>query len=461
MQGRAQLVDREAERDPAVSNALPLLSHRGMDAVLAYRGREAITVGRFLCDVRALAQRLPERTHMLNLCEDPYRFMSGLAAGVMRGQCSLLPPNRSPQTLQRTRHACRASYALVEAPLLEPAIETLPWSGASSETVLTGEVPTIAGDHVAVMAFTSGSTGAPQPHAKTWASLVRSAEVESMRLGVAGRAVSLVGTVPAQHMYGLESLVLLCLQGGNAVFAGRPFYPHDIAAALASVPAPRVLVTTPVHLRALLATAVELAEVDLILSATAPLSRELAAQAESRFDTRVLEIYGCTEAGQIASRRTTEGDPWLALDGLTVRREGGQTMVGGGHLAQWVPLSDDLELLSERAFLLRGRSTDTLNIAGKRASLAELNQRLTEIEGVIDGCFYMPEERSAGVTRLTAFVVAPGVPKERILRALRASLDPAFLPRPLFRVESLGRNETGKLPIEQLRRLYRSRTAAE
>jgi acyl-coenzyme A synthetase/AMP-(fatty) acid ligase len=42
------------------------------------------------------------------------------------------------------------------------------------------------------------------------------------------------------------------------------------------------------------------------------------------------------------------------------------------------------------------------------------------------------------------------------LKALRASLDPAFLPRPLYRVESLGRNATGKLPIEQLRRLHRS-----
>lgn len=439
-----------------MSEALSLISHPGLDAVLAYREGVAVTVADFLRDVRALARRLPERTHMLNLCENPYRFMTGFAAALVRGQCNLLPPNRGPQTLLRTSRAYRSSYALVEAALTEPEIEVVQWSGSTDDDRRRQEVPLIECDHVAAIAFTSGSTGSPRPHVKSWGSLVGSAQAESTRLGLAARAASLVGTVPPQHMYGLESLVLLALRGGNAVFAGRPFYPHDIAAVLRGVASPRVLVTTPVHLRALMRAGVELPEMELILSATAPLSRELAAKVERRFGTRVLEIYGCTEAGQIASRRTVEGGPWLTLDGLSMRREGERIVVAGGHLPQSVALSDELGLLSERQFLLRGRSTDTLNIAGKRASLVELNQRLTEIDGVLDGCFYMPEESPDGVTRLAAFVVAPGVSNEYILKALRASLDPAFLPRPLYRVESLGRNATGKLPIEQLRRLHRS-----
>ena len=56
---------------------------------------------------------------------------------------------------------------------------------------------------------------------------------------------------------------------------------------------------------------------------------------------------------------------------------------------------------------------------------------------------------------LTAFVVAPDLSREEILRALRERIDPVFLPRPLHRVAALPRNATGKLPYEALLQLAR------
>ena len=61
-----------------------------------------------------------------------------------------------------------------------------------------------------------------------------------------------------------------------------------------------MLITTPVHLRTVLADDLELPPLDLIVSATAPLSQELAREAERRFGAPLLEIYGSTETGQIA-----------------------------------------------------------------------------------------------------------------------------------------------------------------
>ena len=86
--------------------------------------------------------------------------------------------------------------------------------------------------------LTSGSTGDPVPHAKPWGLLVRNAAAESARLAAAlDRAdldgVTLVATVPAQHMYGFESSVLLALHGRATLDASRPFFPADIATALA------------------------------------------------------------------------------------------------------------------------------------------------------------------------------------------------------------------------------------
>ncbi|MGH8554769.1 MAG: AMP-binding enzyme, partial [Gammaproteobacteria bacterium] len=99
---------------------------------------------------------------------------------------------------------------------------------------------------------------------------------------------------------------------------------------------------------------------------------------------------------------------------------------------------------------------DVVNIGGHRASLGDLNQRLNEIEGVEDGVFFAPDERDTGNTRLIAFVVAPERSTAHILSALRNAIDPVFVPRPLYRVASLPRNETGKLTRESLQGLVQA-----
>ena len=122
------------------------------------------------------------------------------------------------------------------------------------------------------------------------------------------------------------------------------------------------------------------------------------------------------------------------------------TWAKGGHVEKPFLLADVIELRDQYTFLLHGRTADLINIAGKRTSLAHLNFHLNSIAGVRDGAFVMPEEDDGAVTRLMAFVVAPGITGETILSALRERIDPAFLPRPLCLVEALPRNETGKLP---------------
>ena len=51
---------------------------------------------------------------------------------------------------------------------------------------------------------------------------------------------------------------------------------------------------------------------------------------------------------------------------------------------------------------------------------------------------------------LAAVVVAPGLDEAALRAALRCSVDPVFLPRPLRLVPSLPRNDTGKLPRQAL-----------
>ena len=234
---------------------------------------------------------------------------------------------------------------------------------------------------------------------------------------------------------------------GVPVHGGRPFFPVDICETLATVPTPRILITTPVHLDACMKNDLKWPDIECIISATAPLSKTLAAQAEEICQTRVLEIYGCTEGGSLASKRTTlDGDIWSLYDGIHISKDNSTVTVHSDHFSEQVILNDVIKIHSETQFELLGRQSDMIKIAGKRASLGNLNHKLNAIEGVEDGVFIMPEESDKGITRLTALVVAPNLDVNHILATLAKHLDSAFMPRPLYKVNQLPRNETGKLP---------------
>ncbi|HSC65849.1 MAG TPA: AMP-binding protein [Caldimonas sp.] len=446
-----------------------LLGAGELDAAFANVGGSTVSRRQYIADAAALAERLPNAGAMLNLSIDRYRFAVGLGAALLRGHTSLLPPNHLAETVTRLQARFAGVYALVEGAADVHGLPTVRHAAVAATATGASAIPAIDPAIVAAHVLTSGSTGDPIPHAKPWGLLVRSARAEAKRLAEAlGRAdldgVTVVATVPAQHMYGFESSVLIALHGGAVLDAERPFFPADIAAALARAAAPRVLVTTPFHLKTVLDAGVSLPPLALVVSATAPLSPQLAARAEQRLGAPLLEVYGCTEAGQVATRRTTAGAEWRTFDGVHVSGDGANAVVSGGHVPQPTVLADVLEVVDGEHFRLLGRSNDLINIAGKRSSIGHLDFHLNSIEGVVDGAFWMPPDSdgdAAGIVRLVAFVVAPGLGRERIVAALRDRVDAAFLPRRVVHVDALPREATGKLPRARLAELGARHRAAE
>lgn len=432
-------------------SGLPLLRHFEASAVFAFHGGTAVSVQRFLGEAVELAHALPDKAYVVNVCADRYRFCVGFAAALVRGQVTLLPPNQSSDTLSRLQAGYGDIYRLADTVDGERALPTMVYPQ------LTGgagtPMPVIPASRTAAVMFTSGSTGEPVPHTKTWRTLVESGAAEAARLGIAASGMSLLATVPAQHMYGLESTIMMPLQAGIAIHGGRPLFPADVCAALDALPRPRALVTTPVHLRTMASEGSALPRADIIICATAPLASELAAQSEARFCAPLHEIYGCTEAGQVATRRTVETAEWRALPGIRFRQDERGTWVRGGHVQQEILLNDMIELRGRDGFLLHGRNADLINVAGKRTSLAHLNHHLNSVAGVRDGVFVVPDDDGASVPRLMAFVVAPGVSRAAVIEALRHRIDPAFMPRPLNFVTALPRNAAGKLPRAALEAL--------
>lgn len=439
------------------TTAIPLISRDDLDSVFAYRAGQPILVSHFLHDVSHLAQQLPDRRHILNLCTDRYCFVVGFAAALLREQTSLLPPNYTPNFVEQLGQRYPDMYCLVDSQVNLLGVEVMLYPQLTELDTTVRAVPTIPAEQRAALVFTSGSTGQPVAHPKSWGSLCKSAAAEAASLGIAQNSgMALLGTVPAQHMYGLESCILLAVQNGLALVAERPFYPADICALLAALPQPRCLVTTPVHLRTLLSEGVELPSVKLILCATAHLSPQLASEAEARFAAPLYEIFGFTEAGQVASRRTTKSPAWHLFSGIKLQQDEKGGRICGGHVEIEALLSDVVEINPDDTFTLHGRAADMVNIAGKRTSLSCLNHYLNEIPGVQDGVIFLPDDSVDEMKRPLAFVVAPGLCREDILCALRNSMDAVFLPRPLYFIDALPRNTTGKLTREALMQLLES-----
>ena len=421
---------------------------------IAWRRGAPVSLAEFQTHVATVIAGLPTQTtpaSMIDLCEDRYRFLVAYAAALSVGHTVLLPSSRAEQVVADVQNANAGSYRIDDA-----AVEAALSSATSEQRVNTA----IPADMTVMVGYTSGSTGQPKTFPKRWRTVngsnSRNARMIRAAIGGDPDTVWVLATVPPQHMYGMEMSILLPLSGNMAVHAGRPLFPADIASALAELPRPRVLVSTPVHLRAIVESPQEFPEVDAIVSATAPLDQALAAAVVAKLKGEMVEMFGSTETCVFASRHTVHQEAWRLYDGVRLEPHSEGTMVHTPWFVEPVLLQDVVEQRDGDRFVVRGRSSDMIEVAGKRASLSDLTRRLLAVDGVQEAVVFQPDADAVGtIRRVAALVVAPNLTAREVLERLAGGVDSAFLPRPLLIVDKLPRNELGKLPRENLLRALR------
>lgn len=427
-------------------------------APLAGVGGE-VSTQQFLDHVHSLAAQLPDKQHCINLCSNRYLFTVALCAAVLKQQISLLPSNKNIATQSRLAERYEATYVLHNGDCETAAeLTKLDISHCALNTHTNTQVPNIPLNTVAAISFTSGSTGDAKPNTKTWQTFVESSQINARYMLPSASAHEthyMLATVPAQHMWGLETSVLLALFANVCVVDAKPLFPQDIYEALNKLPAPRVLVSTPVHLRALNASDLNFEPLSTILCATSPLTQSLAGQIEARFACQLREVYGCSEIGSMAVRNTAQTAIWQRFNGIEFTRQADDSVLASAaHVVNTAILGDFIETLDEQQFKLCGRTDDLIDIAGKRGSLNEINQVLLKFEALSDGVVFFPPQTRA-VPRLVALVVLPkNSSKAALAQHFRDYLDPAFVPRPIIEVEQLPREDNGKLPKQRLLAFY-------
>ncbi|HVE54293.1 MAG TPA: AMP-binding protein, partial [Ramlibacter sp.] len=303
-------------------------------------------------------------------------------------------------------------------------------------------------DRVAFCLYTSGTTGTPRPQYKTLGQLTRGAHALAERLDPlvegglrAWRAI--VCSVPPQHMFGFETSVLLSWVTGIPVLDRRPLLPLDVRAALAQVGGPAAWIATPLHLRALAQSGESLPACRLVLASTMPLAPALAAHAERAANAPVVEIFGSTETGALATRRTASEARWQPLGDVRLAHASEGTVASGAHFPSPHVLGDVVELGGDGRFVLLGRHADMVKIGGRRASLSGLNLLLQDLPGLRDGVFHAPEGEAA--TQRLVLLYAGPLDRPAAERWLRERIDAVFMPRRWVQVERLPRDANGKL----------------
>ena len=430
-------------------NLLPILNNYSPDAAIFCFKNKLITQKQFKQDVLLVAENLKQHKYAINLCEDRYLFAITFVASIIQKHICLMPAHRAEKEIINLEKQYADSLQLNDQ-----KIESFLKNTTTSTITFPIE---ISNEQLVAIIFTSGSSGKPKASPKKWGELFDSAQrvAKKLKLNIATQH-TLVATVPPQHMYGFETTIIYPLVTGVCVHSGKPFFPEDIRQALNAIDGNTILITTPIHLRACSKENIEWPKIDFIVCATAPLSIELAEKSEKQLRTKLYEIYGCSEAGVIATRKRTQSTDWSLLEGYTLSSK----LTGvclTTPVSEEILLSHQLEFIDSEKFRLLGRQSDLIKIAGKRGSLNDLKIKLCNIEGVDDAVFFMPDANPTEQARLAAFVVAPNLDSKEINLLLGSQIDNAFIPRPLIKVDSLPYNETGKLLRKNLISLFMQR----
>ncbi|MHA7873075.1 MAG: AMP-binding protein, partial [Hyphococcus sp.] len=179
------------------------------------------------------------------------------------------------------------------------------------------------GDDLAVILYTSGTTGRSKGAMLTHDNLASNAIALNQLWGLASEDV-LLHALPIFHIHGLfVALHTTMLSACEILFLPK----FDAAAVRAALPRASVMMGVPTFYARLLAEPEfgkdDAAHMRLFISGSAPLTEEVFAAFEARTGHRILERYGMSEAGMIASNplggERLAGTVGYALPGVTVR----------------------------------------------------------------------------------------------------------------------------------------------
>ncbi|HEV2451413.1 MAG TPA: AMP-binding protein [Streptosporangiaceae bacterium] len=319
-----------------------------------------------------------------------------------------------------------------------------------------------AGEDVAVVIATSGSTGEPKGVELSAAALLGSARASLQRIGAAPGDRWLC-CLPVSHIAGLQVLIRSLVAGSTPVVAGR--LGPGVAASADGAHVSMV----PTQLHRLVEAGASLSSFGIILVGGAGVAPALITGARAA-GGRVVTTYGMTET---CGGCVYDGEP---LDGVRVAvrtptgGEGGLVAISGpvlfsGYRRQpgltaavldngWFTTSDLGSIDASGRLVIRGRADDVINTGGQKVAGGEVAAVLEACDSVRQAVVVGRPDPEWG-ERVTAIVVPadPAAPPDlALVRAhVRRSLPAAAAPREIVVVDEIPLLPSGKPDVWALR----------
>ena len=233
--------------------------------------------------------------------------------------------------------------------------------------------------------FTSGSTGTPKRIRKQFKMLV--AEVafhcENQKYLIDEKTI-MISSVAPYHMYGLLWRFLFPLASGIRADLDIVFTPEELQHKQ-SIYDNILFATTPSFLDGITRYQNQYTFQNNcigIYSSGSLLDTKTSQSAYNMFGVSPFEIFGSTETGGVASRQQINGQNWDIFAPVKVELTENQELLITSDFSCKNPylMSDMVQMVNERQFLLRGRSDRMVKIAEERVSLPEMEEKLCNYE---------------------------------------------------------------------------------
>jgi malonyl-CoA/methylmalonyl-CoA synthetase len=356
---------------------------------------------------------------------------------------------------------------------------------ADGHAAAFGDVSRAANDLAAIL-YTSGTTGRPKGAMLTQENLLSNAVV-LRNLWRFTQDDVLLHALPIFHTHGLFTATnTLLVAGGSMIFLPR----FDAERIFAALPSATAMMGVPTFYTRLLADArLDLplaAHVRLFISGSAPLLAETHRAWQARTGHAILERYGMTETGMIASNpcygERLAGTVGFPLPGVTLRiadpetgaefprGEAGAIELRGPNVfhgywrkpretaeafrADGFFITGDLGRIDERGYLhILGRAKDVIITGGFNVYPKEIETEIDSLEGVRESAVIGVPHPDFGEAVVAVVVLEPGATLDDAvaIQQLGGSIARYKLPKRIFVVSELPRNTMGKVQKAILR----------
>ena len=348
-----------------------------------------------------------------------------------------------------------------------------------------------AGEQLAVLMPTSGSTGVPRLVIVSHANLISNTEaiIRSQHLGTDEKAMLIM---PVSYCFGASVLHTHLYQGGGVVFDSRFMFPDKVLQAIdkygcttfAGVPTVYNILLRRSNIRTM-----AMSSLRRFLQAGGALAPESIEDLRSIVpNAKLFVMYGQTEATAriscLPSERLKEklGSAGLPLDNVKVRimnedgeelkgQDTGEIQISGpsicsGYLDEpeatqnkfsqgWLK-TGDLGYRDEDGYLwIKGRNTDFLKIRGYRVGLAEVEARVGAVSGIGECAATAVQHPEAGEALALFLVRADGETSssDSLVARVRQALPSQWTCDSIKIVAELPRTANGKIARSQLQTL--------